>query len=155
MLLIMLETEVYITSQSDGVPEIVSVRPIIRGDHNEEEEDQLIYSTIATTLRSAVVNAVQSTSSDMATISYNNIDGILQMNNTSDHRHAHTADVRLNTLDSGDIQSLFERVADYGEITIYDIEFSYWINPLSLMAGMSYASYFKLIFLEYRIWSFW
>ena len=151
----MLETEVYITSQSDGVPEIVSVRPIIRGDHNEEEEDQLIYSTIATTLRSAVVNAVQSTSSDMATISYNNIDGILQMNNTSDHRHAHTADVRLNTLDSGDIQSLFERVADYGEITIYDIEFSYWINPLSLMAGMSYASYFKLIFLEYRIWSFW
>ena len=137
----MFETEVYITTQSDGQPEIVSVRPILRGIHNEEDNDQLIYSTIATTLRSSVVDAIRSATSDMATTSYNNIDGILQMNNTTDHRHAHTADVLLTAIDVHEIQSLFEKVADYGEITIYDIEFSYWINPLSLMAGMLFYKY--------------
>ena len=40
----MFETEVIVTSLPDGQPEIVSVRPILRGSQTEEEDDdQLIY----------------------------------------------------------------------------------------------------------------
>ena len=58
------------------------------------------------------------------------------MNNINDYKHAHTEDVNLNTSGVKDIQDIFERVLDYGDISIYDVSFSFWINPLSLREGM-------------------
>jgi hypothetical protein len=60
------------------------------------------------------------------------------MNNINDYRHAHTEDVNLGEFGTIDIQDIFERVVGYGEITIYDVSFSFWINPLSLKEGTSY-----------------
>jgi hypothetical protein len=53
-----------------------------------------------------------------------------------DYRHAHTEDVNLAGFGVNDVLSIFERVVGYGEISISDVSFSFWINPLSLKEGI-------------------
>jgi hypothetical protein len=56
--------------------------------------------------------------------------------NIHDYKHAHTEDVNLNTFGVKEIHDIFERVLDYGDISIFEVSFSFWINPLSLKEGI-------------------
>ena len=127
------EFEVFVIPHGDGSPDTVSVKPIFRGDSVDNE--QVIYATLASAIQAATIEAVKAFSPNFSDLSLGSINGILQMNNTDDYRHAHTADLNLGDFGVAEIQEIFERVVEYGEISIYDVEFSFWINPLSLKAG--------------------
>jgi hypothetical protein len=120
------EFEIFTTLHTDGRPNIVSVRAIRRGftDFNEQN----IFSSIASNLQSAVIDAVKTSLVSISDTSLGYINGILQMNNISDYRKAHTADVDLCDLNIRQIQTLFEKVAEYGEIGVFDVEFCFGLT---------------------------
>jgi hypothetical protein len=128
------EFEIFTTTHQDGSPNIVSVTQIQRGYTCYDE--QYIFSSVASTLQSVVIAELKSFSIAISESSLRNVNGIIQMNNITDFRHAHTADVDLCDLSIHHIQNIFEKVVEYGEIGIFDVEFSFWINPLSLKAGI-------------------
>ena len=127
------EFETYVTPHGDGSPDIVTVKPICRG--GSKYNDESVFSAIASSIQSSVIDAVKAFNTEFTDSSLSNIDGILQMNNINDYRKAHTADLILGEFGIAEIQEIFERVVEYGEISIFDVEFSFWINPLSLKAG--------------------
>jgi hypothetical protein len=117
------EFETFTTTQQDGSPNIVSVRPVKRGFTTYDE--QYIFSTIASKLQSIVIASVKAYSVSISDLSLGKINGILQMNNVSDPRHAHTDDVDLCDLGNYQIQSLFDKVVEYGEIGILMLNFAF------------------------------
>ena len=127
------EFETYVIPHGDGSPDTVSITPICRGGSMYNEED--IFATIASSIQSSVIDAVKAFNPNFSNSSLGSINGILQMNNINDYRKAHTADLILGEFGIEEIQEIFERVVEYGEISIFDVEFSFWINPLSLKAG--------------------
>ena len=127
------EFEIYVIPHGDGSPNTVSVTPICRGGVIYNEEN--VFATIASSIQSIVIDAVKAFYPNFSNSSLGSINGILQMNNINDYRKAHTADLKLGEFGIAEIQEIFERVVEYGEISIFDVEFSFWINPLSLKAG--------------------
>ena len=127
------EFEVSVIPHSDGSPDTVQLTPIKRGGRNYDEEE--IYMQIAKTLKSTVIKAVMDFVSSMSLNLVHSVNGILQMNNVNDYRHAHAEDVNLGQFSVQDIQEIFERVVQYGEISIFDVSFAFWINPQSLKIG--------------------
>jgi hypothetical protein len=89
----------------------------------------------AKTLQSTVIKAVMDFVPSISLNLVHSVNGILQMNNINDYRHAHAEDVNLGQFSVQDIQEIFERVVQYGEISIFDVSFAFWINPQSLKIG--------------------
>ena len=81
------EFEVSVIPHSDGSPDTVQLTPIKRGGRNYDEEE--IYMQIAKTLKSTVIKAVMDFVSSMSLNLVHSVNGILQMNNVNDYRHAH------------------------------------------------------------------
>ena len=129
------EFDISVINHVDGSPDTISITPIKRGGILYDEEQT--FMEIAKTLQSTVIDAITKFIPAFSQNSLGNVNGILQMNNINDYRHAHTEDVNLGKFGTDDIQDIFERVVGYGEITIYDVSFSFWINPLSLKEGTS------------------
>ena len=127
------EFETYVIPHGDGSPDTVSVTPICRGGSIYNEEN--VFATIASSIQSSVIDAVKAFNPNFSDSSLNSVNGILQMNNINDYRKAHTTDLNLGEFGISEIQEIFERVVEHGEISIFDVEFSFWINPLSLKAG--------------------
>ena len=127
------EFEINVITHGDGSPDTVQLTPIKRGGRNYDEEE--VFMQIAKSLQSTVIKAVMDFVPAMSHNLVRNTNGILQMNNINDYRHAHTEDLTLGELSVQDIQDIFERVVQYGEISIFDVSFAFWINPLSLKIG--------------------
>jgi hypothetical protein len=127
------EFETYVISHTDGSPDTVSITPICRGGSIYNEEN--VFSTVASSIQSSVIEAIKAFNPNFSDSSLGKVNGILQMNNINDYRKAHTTDLNLGEFGIADVQEIFERVVEYGEISIFDVEFSFWINPLSLKAG--------------------
>ena len=127
------EYEIFNILHGDGSPDIVSVTPIHRGGQSYDEDE--IFERIASDLQSAVIDAITKFNPYFSPSNFGHINGILQMNNLNDYRHAHTEDVNLAGFGVKDVLAIFERVVGYGEISIFDVSFSFWINPLSLKEG--------------------
>jgi hypothetical protein len=102
------EFEVTDVPNSDGSPNTIQVTPVVRGGATYDEE--AAFSLIATALQSAVINAIRNYNPRFSEISLGNINGILQMHNIHDYKHAHTEDVNLNTFGVKEIHDIFERV---------------------------------------------
>ena len=117
------EFETYVIPHGDGSPDTVSITPICRGGSMYNEED--IFATIASSIQSSVIDAVKAFNPNFSNSSLGSINGILQMNNINDYRKAHTADLKLGEFGIAEIQEIFERVVEYGEISIFDVEFSW------------------------------
>ena len=128
------EFEVTVVPNSDGSPNTIQVTPVVRGGATYDEE--AAFALITNALHSAVINAVREHNSNFSQMSLGNVNGILQMHNIHDYKHAHTENVNLNTFGVHEVHEIFERVLEYGDISIFDVSFSFWINPLSLREGI-------------------
>jgi hypothetical protein len=128
------EFELATISHGNGSPDIVTITPIHRGGGNYNQDQ--VFLQIALTLQSAVIGAITQFNPNFCVNNFGRVNGILQMNNINDYRHAHANNINLNEFGLQDIQEIFERVVGYGEISIFDVSFSFWINPLSLKQGI-------------------
>ena len=123
-------------------PEIITIEATRRGG-SFISPDQL-YASIGNALQSAVYNELRN-----YPILWRNgrllnrVTGILQMENITDRKHAHTRNIRPSELNFRVIQEIFERATSSGsniDLSIYDVNFSYWINPDSFIMGAGNGS---------------
>lgn len=126
-----------VENNPNGTPHTITIAPLQRGG-DDVTEDQ-VFSTIADAIRSRVLLALFPfrhlwTNSNIR----RNVTGIIQMTNIGDSRHAHTDDLAIADLSTNTIADLFHRATGAGSnpnLSIYSVEFSYWVNPLSYQVG--------------------
>lgn len=97
-----------------------------------------ILVTIGPTFREAIIAKILNSEITWnRTMALARISGVFQMNNIEDDRHTHTEQVFLrdiNTLLIG--ESFNKATAGYNpDLTLYQVVFSYWVNPISYNVG--------------------
>jgi hypothetical protein len=125
------------TRHSDGRPDTVTITPTARGGTMISEAQ--VFTQIGDALRSAIYQELRPyrqlwTRNNLR----RNVTGILQMNNRDDSRHAHTEDLEVSNINFSSIQEIFYKATGTGsnpDLTIYNVEFVFWINPLSFDSG--------------------
>ena len=130
------EFNIEVILHTDGSPDTVTVSPLRRA--GRFYSDIQIMDRIAGALQSATIAAIRRHRPGLTDIMLNRIDGILQMQNINDWKHAHTEDVLLSRFNRSTISEIFTRAQTAGsdaKITIHDVSFSFWINPLSIRSG--------------------
>ncbi len=121
----------------EGRPEMVTITPTRRGGSNVTETQ--IFETIADALRSMVtLNLIPYRHLWTRSNVSRSVTGILVMTNLSDSRNAHTEDLTVQDITTEMIGEIFHRASGAGSnpnLSIYNVEFAYWINPLSFQTG--------------------
>lgn len=136
-----------VSTTDAGVPRSVTIRPMLIAGAQVDIMD--VYNTIALTLRNRTVNAIRQHTGWSANQVNERINGMLKMENLGDQRHAHTENVRLGELDGAEVSEIFDRASGIvyltlgqgsnSNLTIYEVEWTYWINPNSLLVGAGRA----------------
>ncbi len=125
--------------QSIGAaPKSSTMRPIRRAGNNVPEIR--IMELIADTLRRRMIQRVRTFTGWTDHQIRTRIRGSLQMNNIDGGRHAHNENLTLSELTTERIFEILERATGQGsnpDLTIYHVEWMYWINPLTLHVGGS------------------
>lgn len=126
---------------ANGRPTHITITPVRRAGENVTETE--VFATIADALRSLVLLTLQPYRQLWTRNSIRRaVTGILQMRNIDDQRHAHTEDLNLADLETSSIAEIFHRATGAGSnphLSIYMVEFTYWINPLSFENGRGSA----------------
>ena len=125
------------TRHSDGHPDTITITPTARGGIMISEAR--VFTQVGDALRAAIYQELRPyrqlwTNNNLR----RNVTGILQMNNIDDSRHAHTEDIEVSNINFEAIQEIFFKATGAGsnpDLTIYNVEFTYWINPLSFDTG--------------------
>lgn len=136
-----------VENNPDGTPHTITITPVRRA--GEEVTEDQVFTTVADALQSRVLTALHPFRQlwNGRTIR-RTVTGILQMTNIDDSRHAHTEDLNLVDMNSRVIADIFHRASGAGSnphLSIYSVEFSYWINPLSYQTGRGEATILRTI----------
>lgn len=119
-----------------GVPRSVLVQPVRRGGLRVSEA--ILFNVTAAFLQENVIIALRRSSNWNTAQIRNRVSGVLQMNNIGDGRHAHTMNLDVRDITAAALRESFERATAQGsnpDLDFYDVEWSFWINPLNFMGG--------------------
>lgn len=143
----------------DGRPLILTVRPTENTPRNMDP--QRLMSYVAQRLQGETYRVIRDYWHFTHEQIHRHVNGYLQMTNVDSAHHAHTGGIYLRDLDIYAIENIFDKATGAGSnpnLSIYQVEFSYWINPSSLEMGagnskrgrFKYTSIFETTYLTHE-----